>query len=71
VGRWLNQPAIGIRLTFSSVRSDPVHPATGSPGILIGSVPATGEFNQNLFVAFQANDPSHVMDVAASSQVGL
>jgi hypothetical protein len=76
--------ALGDRLYISFQANDPGHalfvtsstdgvnfttPATGNPGILIGSAPASGEFDQRLFVAFQANDPSDILFVASSSQV--
>jgi hypothetical protein len=59
----------GLNFTTPATGYGP-NPATGSPGILIGSAPASGEFDQKLFIAFQANDPSHVLYVAASSPVG-
>ena len=47
-----------------------IPPAAGYPGILIGSAPATGEFDQQLFGAFQVYVASHVLYVAASSPIG-
>jgi hypothetical protein len=59
----------GLNFTTPAAGYGP-NPATGSPGILIGSAPATGELHRKLFVAFQANDASHVLFVASSSQSG-
>jgi hypothetical protein len=47
-------------------------PATGYPGIQIGSAPAMATFpvdqeNTRLFIAFQANDPSHSLFVTSSA----
>ena len=42
----------------------------GEANFLIGSAPASGEFHRKLFVGFQANDASHVLFVASSSQRG-
>jgi hypothetical protein len=59
----------GVNFTTPATGYGP-NPATGDPGILIGGAPAMSAFNQQLFVAFQANDPSHVLFVASSSQGG-
>jgi hypothetical protein len=73
---FVTSSADGVNFTTPATGYGP-NPATGSPGILIGSAPASGEFaptagrfGQKLFVAFQASDPSHSLFVAASSPVG-
>jgi precorrin-6B methylase 1 len=42
-------------------------PAMGYPGIMIGSAPAVAAFNNTLYVAFQANDPSHHLFITSST----
>jgi hypothetical protein len=42
-------------------------PATSYPGIVIGSAPAMATFNNRLYIAFQANDPSHSLFVTSAA----
>jgi glycerophosphoryl diester phosphodiesterase len=42
-------------------------PATEQPDVFMGSRPALASFNGRLYVAFQANDPSHELYVTSSS----
>jgi hypothetical protein len=42
-------------------------PATGYPGIVLGSAPAMATFASKLYVAFQANDPSHMLFVTSTT----
>jgi hypothetical protein len=42
-------------------------PAQGYPGILIGSAPAMASFNNRVYVAFQANDPTNKLFVTSAA----
>ena len=62
-----NDPGHALYVTSSTDGVNFTTPATGYPGILVGSAPASGAFNGQLFAAFQANDSSDVLNVASSS----
>jgi Alpha-L-arabinofuranosidase B, catalytic len=42
-------------------------PASGYPGIVLGSAPAMATFDGKLYVAFQADDPSHMLFVTSTA----